>query len=206
MRRIVVGGLLSIALLTSACKSDPALPETWEKRISGAKGQKEKLKAVAELREHHMGPTMVPMLEKRLGDEKKAEVKAAIARILGEAKLPSSVDALSEAMDPAASDSDAKNLNKEIAIALGKINDPRGVAALSKLLKTKDNYTVIAAIESLGDLRAKESFDALYSIATDDAIEPFITKKAIVSLGEMADPRAVPGLIRAMFKERKGRD
>ena len=28
-------------------------------------------------------------------------------------------------------------------------------------------------------MKAKEAFDALYFIGTDDAIEPFITKKAI---------------------------
>ncbi len=205
MRRIVVGSLLSLALLTSACKSDPALPETWEKRLSGAKNTKERLHIVDDLRgSKYMGAPMVPMLEKRLADDKKPEVKAAIARVLGEAKQPSSVAVLMDAIDPAASDSDAKNLNKEIANALGRIGDPSAVPALNKLLKTKDNYTVLAAIDALGDMKAKESFEALYSIATDDAIEPFITKKAIIALGELGDPRAVPGMVRAMFKERKG--
>ena len=204
MRRIVVGGLMSLALVLSSCKTDPSLPETWEKRIAGTKNTKEKLKAIEELREKHMSPAMVPMLEKRLEDEKKPEVRGVIARVLGEAKQASSGDALVNAIDPAASDSDAKTMNKEIALALGKLNDPRGAAALIKLLKTKDNYTVVAAIESLGDLKSKESFDALYAIATDDAIEPFITKKAIMALGDLGDPRAVPGLVRAMFKERRG--
>lgn len=196
---------MSLALVLSACKSDPALPETWEKRITGTKSTKEKLKAVEDLRSgKYMGAVMVPMLEKRLEDEKKPEVKAVIARLLGEAKQASSIDALVNTIDAAATDSDAKTMNKEIAIALGNIGDPRGAPALTKLLKTKDNYTVIAAIEALGDMKAKESFDALYFIGTDDAIEPFITKKAIIALGNMGDPRAVPGLVRAMFKERKG--
>lgn len=205
MRRIVVGGLLSLALLASSCKSDPALPETWEKRITGSKNTKERLKHIEDLRgSKFMTPAMVPMLEKRLGDEKKPEVRAALARLLGEAKQPSSVDALTDAIDMAATDSDAKTMNKEIAIALGKLNDPKAVPSLTKLLKTKDNYTVIAAIESLGEMKAKESFTSLYEIATDDAIEPFITKKAIVALGDMGDPRCVPGVVKAMFKERKG--
>ena len=204
MRRIVVGGLMSLALVLSSCKSDPALPETWEKRIAGTKNTKEKIKAVEELRSHHMSNTMVPMLEKRLEDEKKPEVKAVIARLLGEAKQASSIDALVNTIEPAATDSDAKTMNKEIAVALGKIGDPKGAPALIKLLKTKDNYTVIAAIESLGDMKTPTAFDALYDIATDDAIEPFITKKAIIALGDMGDGRAVPGLVRAMFKERKG--
>lgn len=205
MRAIVVTGLLSFCLVLSSCKSDPALPETWEKRIAGTKSTKEKLKAVEDLRgSKFMGPTMVPMLEKRLEDEKKAEVKAVIARLLGEAKQASSVDALVNAIDPAASESDAKTMNKEIAIALGKLADQKSVPALVKLLKTKDNYTVIAALEALGDMKAKEAFDPLYAIATDDTQPPFITKKAIIALGDLGDARAVPGLVRAMFKERQG--
>ena len=147
MRRIVVGGLMSLALVLSSCKSDPDLPETWEKRIAGTKNTKEKLKAVEDLRGgKHMGPKMVPMLEKRLEEEKKPEVKAVIARVLGEAKLPSSVDALVSAIEPAATDTDAKTMNKEIAVALGKLGDPKAAPALVKLMKTKDNYTVIAAM------------------------------------------------------------
>lgn len=204
MRRIVVGGLISLALVLSSCKTDPALPETWEKRITGTKSTKEKVKAVEDLRAHHMSDAMVPMLEKRLEEEKKPDVKMVIARVLGEAKKPSSIDALVNSIEPAATDSDAKTMNKEIAVALGRIADPRAAPALIKLLKTKDNYTVIAAIEALGDMKTPEAFDAIYFIGTDDAIEPFITKKAIVALGDMGDPRAVPGLVRAMFKERKG--
>ncbi|MFO0597891.1 MAG: HEAT repeat domain-containing protein [Myxococcaceae bacterium] len=197
--------VLSVALVMSSCKSDPNLPETWDKRIAGAKNTKEKVKVVEELRaSKHMSAAMVPMLEKRLGDEKKPDVKASIARVLGEAKQASSIDPLAEAIDPAATDSDAKNLNKEIALALGKIGDAKAVNPLTKLLKVKDNFTVIAAIEGLGNLKAKEAFDPLYAIATDDAIEPFITKKAIVALGDIGDPRCVPGVVQAMFKERKG--
>lgn len=205
MRRIVVGGLLSLALLFSSCKSDPSLPETWDKRLTGAKNMKEKLKIVEDLRgSKFMGPAMVPMLEKQLGEQKKGDVKAAIARVLGEAKQASSVAALSDAMDPAATDSDMKTMNKEIANALGKIGDKSGVPALTKLLKSKDNFTALAAIDALGDMKAKEAFEPLYALATDDAIEPFITKKAIVALGEIGDPKAVPGLVQAMFKERRG--
>jgi HEAT repeat protein len=206
MRGIVVGGLLSLALMTSSCKSDPALPETWEKRLTGTKSTKEKLKIVEELRgSKFMAAAMVPMLEKRLAEEKKPDVRAAIARLLGEAKQPSSISALAEAIEAAPSDSDLKNMDKEIALALGKIGDPKAVPALTLLLKTKDNYTIIAAIEALGDLKAKEAFAPLYAIANDDTIEAFITKKAIIALGEIADPAAVPGLVHAMFKERNAK-
>lgn len=204
MGRIVLGVGLSLVLL-AGCTKDPATPEYWEGRIEG-KSKKEKKKAIEDLRgSKHMGKVMVPMLNKRLESEKSPEVKAAIARVLGEAKDPSSVDPLINTMDLAASDSDARGMNKEIAVALGEIGDPKGVPALLKLIKVKgDNYTVIAAIEALGALKSKEAVGPLSEIASDDAIETFITKKAIMALGEIGDPAAVPVVVKNMFKERKG--
>jgi HEAT repeat protein len=203
--RLLVTAGLCVSLLLPGCKSDPSTVEHWDKRIENGKGKKDKIKAIEDLRtSKYLKADMVPMLVKHLENEKAPEVKAAIVRVLGEQKAAGGFDALTNAIDGAASDSETKTLNKEVAIALGKIGDPKAVPALTKLLRTKDNYTVIAAIEALGAMQAKAAFEPLYDIATDDAIEPFITKKAIEALGEVADPRAIPGLVKAMFKERKG--
>ncbi len=203
--RMAVTAGLCLSLLLVGCKSDPATVEHWEKRIEGAKTKKEKIKAVEDLRtSKYLTAAMLPMLHQHLEREKAAEVKAAIVRVLGEQKDASAVSDLEGAMDPAASESDAKSLNKEIAIALGRIGDPKGVPTLTKLLKTRDNYTVIAACEALGALQAKEAFQPLFDLATDESVEPFITKKAIEALGEIADPKSIPALIKAMFKDRKG--
>jgi HEAT repeat protein len=199
MRQVVLVGLC-LLLGVAACKDDPSTPQHWEKRIGDAKGKKEKLKAIEDLRgSKHLTPVMLPMLEKRLTAEKNVEVKASLARLLGEQKNASSVDALLDAVDPSG-DSDSRGLNKEIAAALGAMGDPKAVPTLIRLLKTKDNYTTIAAIESLGRLKAKEAFAPLYEIANDEKIEPFITRKAIEALGELGDPRAVPGLLKAMYR------
>jgi HEAT repeat protein len=197
MRHVVlVGTCLLIGL--AGCKGDPSTPEHWGKRIEGAKGKKEKVKAIEDLRgSKHMSKAMIPMLEQRLKGEKNPEVKAALARILREQKSPSSVDALIDSVDPSG---EASALNKEVASALGVLGDPKAVRTLTTLLKTKDHYTTIAAIESLGKLHAKEAFEPLYEIANDEKAEPFITKKAIEALGELKDPRAIPGLIRAMYR------
>jgi HEAT repeat protein len=203
--RMCVTAGLCLSLLLVGCKSDPATVEHWEKRIEGAKTKKEKIKAVEDLRNSkYLTAAMLPMLRAHLAREKAPEVKAAIVRLLGEQKDVGALSELENVMDPGASDSESKSLNKELAIALGRLGDPKGVATLTKLLKTKDNYTVIAACEALGALQAKEAFAPLYDLATDDTVEPFITKKAIEALGEIADPRSIPGLIKAMFKDRKG--
>lgn len=192
-------------LCLSGCKSDPATPEHWDKRIADAKGKKEKLRAVEDLRgSKYLTAAMLPMLHKRLESEKSAEVRASIVRVLGEQKNPSSVEVLAGVIDPAPSDSETKALNKEIANALGNLGDLKAVPTLLKLMKTKDDYTVISSIESLGDLKAKDAFDALNELANDDTIPPFVTKKAIEALGNVGDPRAVPALVKGMYKERKG--
>lgn len=199
MRRVVLVGVC-LLLGTAGCKTDPSTPQHWEKRIADAKGKKEKLKAVEDLRaSKHLKPAMLPMLEKRLEAEKSYEVKAAVARLLGEQKSPSSLEALLGAVDPSG-DPDARGLNKEIAVALGRLGDPKAGPALLTLLKTKDHYTTIAAIESLGALKVKDAFAPLYDIANDEKIEPFITRKAIEALGELGDARAVPGLVKAMYR------
>lgn len=205
MRSLLVVAGLGLMLVFSGCKSDPSTPEYWSKRIEGAKGKKEKLKAIEDLRQSkHMGQAMVPMLHERLNAEKSAEVKRDIARVLGEAKSESSIDALSTAVVWSPADTDEKGLDKEIANALGAIGSAKAVPTLVKLLGVKDNYTVLASIDALGELRAPEGFEALNAIASDDSQETFVTKKAIIALGNIGDKRAVPTLVKAMFKERKG--
>ena len=63
---------------------------------------------------------------------------------------------------------------------------------------------IIAAMDALATMKAKDGYDGLYRIAMDDTAEPFINKKAIMALGELGDARAVPGLVKRMFTERKG--
>ena len=201
MRQVVLVGVCLLMGL-AGCKGDPSQPQHWEKRIADGKGKKEKLRAIEELRaSKFMSAAMLPMLEKRLESEKNYEVKASVARLLGEQKSPHSLDAMLAAVE-FSGDPDARGLNKEIALALGALGDPRAVPTLTRLLKTKDNYTTIAAIESLGKLKAKEAFEPLYEIAKDEKIEPFITRKAIEALGELGDPRAIPELVKAMYKSK----
>jgi HEAT repeat protein len=205
MRRIAAGLLLSMLFSLSSCSPDPSKPEYWEKRIGEAKGKKDKLRAVEELRSSkHLTPVIYPLLYKRLELEKSSEVKAAIVRLLGEQKDKGAVDALAATADFGAGDTDARTMNKEIAIALGRLGDPTAAPTLIKLLGTKDNFTMVASIEALGELRAKEGYEALARFVTDDTAEPFVTKKAVVALGEIGDPRAVPSLLKLMFKERRG--
>lgn len=205
MRRILFVVTISVSLVLSGCKGDPTTPEYWQKAISGGKRKKDKVAKVEALRAgKYATPAFLPMLHTELESEKAGEVRASIARLLGEMKDPSSVPSLLGALDFGASDADDKASNKEIVVALGSIGSKAAVPDLVKLLSVRDNYTVIAAVEALGAMKAAEAYEPLNKLATEDSTEPFISKKAIQALGEIADPRAVQGLIRMMMKERRG--
>ena len=200
-----VGSLtVCLCFALAGCKADPSTPEYWAKKLD-AKSKKDKIRSVGELRDSkNLSPSMYPMLHSQLETEKSPEVKAAIARILGEQKDTTALPALSGALDFGSTDTDVKTMNKEIATAMGEIGDPKAVPDLVKLLGSKDNYTLIAAVEALGGMRASAAFEPLDALANNDSIETFITKKAIIALGDIGDARAVPTLVKAMFKERKG--
>jgi HEAT repeat protein len=194
-----------VLFAVAACKGDPSKPEYWEKAIGGAKSKKDKMRKLEDLRSNKsLDKTFAPMLHKRLSEEKPPEVKGKIAQILGEVKDPSSVDPLTEAIDWTAAEGDSKGMNKEIAIALGNIADVKAAPTLLKCLNLKDNYTIIAAVDGLGEMKAKEAVDPLIKFARDENTEPFLSKKAIQALGNIGDPKAGEALVDMMFKERRG--
>ena len=204
MRRFLAVLAVSLVVL-SGCKGDPGKPEFWQKAIDGAHKTKDKLRVIEDMRSSKgINASFVPMINKELETAKHGEVRGALARVLAELKDPSSVEPLMAALDFAASESEDKSANKEIVLALGSIGDKKATPAMLKALNTKDNYTVIAAIEGLGQLKAADAYDKLNEYATNESGETFITKKAIQALGDVGDKRAVPTLIRMMVKERRG--
>jgi HEAT repeat protein len=143
------------------------------------------------------------MLHEKLAKEKKPEVKGALARTIGDLKSPSSVEPLQAALDPGATDSDTALANKELAAALGRLGDPKATPALIGLLRSRNDYTRIEAIQALGVLHAPQAVEPLMKIASDESAEPLLSKKAIEALGRIGDARAVPVLMRMLTKERQ---
>ncbi len=204
--RVLMRVCFAVAVFTlAACKGDPNTPEYWQKALEGAKRKDGKVRVVEDLRAQKKATAaFLPMLHEQLKEQKQPEVKASIARLLGELKDPSSIQPLIDAIDLGTTDSDANKMNKEIAAALGAIGDPKAEPTLLKLVKVKDPYTRIEAINALAALKSKEAVAPLMDIATSDSEEPFISKKAVQALGEIGDARAVPALVKMMFKERRG--
>ncbi len=204
-RLLAASCLVAVLLFFTGCKGDPKTPGYWDKALKSAKKQRDKERTLDDLRKSgNLNKEFLPMLHEALGAEKRPEVRKAIAQVLGDMKDPASVEPLINAVDFGAADSATHAMNKEVVSALGAIGDPKAAPTLLRLLKSKDNYTKIEAINALGAMKAKEAVDPLLQIATDESGEPFISKKAIEALGEISDPKAVPDLIKMMFKERRG--
>ncbi|HEX8706121.1 MAG TPA: HEAT repeat domain-containing protein [Myxococcaceae bacterium] len=199
---------LSLALvlcLLPGCKGDPKTPEYWEKQLTGAKKKDDRVRVVDALRASgNLQESFLPMLHARLAAEKRPEVKAALARAVGDLKHPSSLEPLQAALDPASTDTDVHLANKELASALGKLGDARAAPTLAGLLRSRDNYTRIEAIQALGAMRSPVGVEPLVQLATDENAEPLLNKKAIEALGRIGDARAVPALVKMLTKERRG--
>ncbi|MBZ4414884.1 HEAT repeat domain-containing protein [Myxococcus sp. RHSTA-1-4] len=207
MSRSLVALCAALMLLSQAgCKGDSTTPEYWESSIQQSRRAEDRVRMVEALRTSgKMNASFLPMLHEKLASEKKPEVRAALARALGDLKHPSSVEPLKAALDPAAGDMSSQLANKAMVTTLGAIGDVSAVPALVPLLRAKDNYTRIEAVQVLGAMKAKEAVEPLIALATDESVEPFLNKKAIEALGHIGDPRAAPALVRMLTKERKGK-
>jgi HEAT repeat protein len=201
-RRTLVCFLLGLFALP-ACSKDPATPDYWAAQLDAAKRPSEKVRVVDTLRgSGRMNKSFLPLLQGELAKEKNPEEKAALARALGDLKDASSVPVLQDALDLSATDGATSRMNSAIAQALGTIQDPRSVPALLKLLKSKDDYVRIDAIQALGALKATEAVAPLMELALDDASSPQVNRRAVAALGDIGDAKAVPVLLKALYKSR----
>ncbi|MBL91461.1 MAG: hypothetical protein CMH56_06560 [Myxococcales bacterium] len=125
---------------------------------------------------------------------------------------PSSVKPMIDAIDwraGAGRDKTGKMLavaNERIAKGLGKLAKPDNKEAIDALIKLADSNhlnTQLAAVVSLGQLKAAAAVDQLLLVA-DGSSNNFMVKNATIALGKIADARAVPVLVKLLFFERAG--
>ena len=209
--RVALTALLSVCLV--ACThSDPKSVKAWVAKVKSERGTREKKADMAHLRQIAAAcaePDKVAQVASLLKDQP-GDVKQVAAEVLGKLGDKSAVPALVDAIDMsrgAGTDrltEQANHANRAIAEALGQLGDPAATSGLLKLLRSKDNYTVIGAINALGKLRDAAAVKPLSSIATDTSIETFINKKAIMALGDIGSADAIPAIHEMLYAERKG--
>lgn len=154
-------------------------------------------------------PASLPYLYDVLKGEV-VQLKPKAAQLVGEIGDESSVPALIEGIDwNAGAGRDKKSrkaatANERIAQALTKVSKPgneQAIEALKRLAGSNHLNTQLASVVGLGDLKATSAVQDLIDIA-DGHPNNFMAKNAIVSLGKIGDPKAIPVLIKMMFFER----
>jgi HEAT repeat protein len=84
------------------------------------------------------------------------------------------------------------------ASTLGKTRDRSAIPHLAGILKHADINVCQAAVESLGELRAVSTLDALAELLQGHT---WLRFAVVHTLGEIADPRSIPTLIRLLNDE-----
>ncbi|MGZ6125089.1 MAG: HEAT repeat domain-containing protein, partial [Myxococcales bacterium] len=197
---------LALALSLIACKSgDASDPQTWIGKL-GDKDAKVRVQAIQQLRKleaKQAAPQIAELLKDPL-------VKEDAALALEDLGGPEQVDALLGAVETtvgAGSDTAARAANRSntrIAEALGNIGDARAAPALLRLARASDDNLRLAAVEALGNVKAKEAVPELSHIVDDASAPPLLIKRAVVALGQIGDPAAIPALAHALVIERQG--
>jgi len=192
-----------VCLIALAACGEPKDPAGWAKQAVSRNRLDEKLDALARARSAPGDrKAAVPYLVEVLKQAPRARAAAAVQ--LGEIGDPAAVPALLDAVDPGTRDRDAIDANRQIATALGALRAREAVPVLQRLTASPDGYTKVAAVDALGEIGDAKAVDTLVAIATDDAAEPFIAKKALLALGRIGDERAAPAVLRMLFVERRG--
>lgn len=204
---------LPLVLSVAGCKGgDARSVKYWVEKTQAEHTEREKkadLEHLAQVAKTSKEPGAAAQVAGLLKDQPGDVVERA-AQILGDLGDRSVVPQLVEAIDlsrGAGADKATEQVNhanRAIAEALGKLGDKAGTPGLVKLLRSKDNYTVINAINALGEVRDPSAVKPLAELATDSSIETFVNKKAIMALGAIGDPGALPAVHQMLYEERKG--
>jgi HEAT repeat protein len=197
---------LCVVLLLAACKpADPKDPQTWEKQLSDSEPQA-RVRALRELRklkDKAAAPQVALLLNDALCKE---DAALALEDLGGPAQVAPLVAAIDTTVG-AGSDQAARVANRtnaKIAEALGNIGAPEAGPSLLRLARASDDLVRLAAIEALGKVHAKDAVAELSHIVDDPTTQPLLIKKALVALGLIDDPAAIPALTHGLVIERQG--
>lgn len=194
----------ALALALAGCKQDPKDPKTWIGKLDGAHDQQ--MAALKQLKALK-SPDAVPAVAALLKDATLREEAATVLEATGDKRAVQPLVDAADPTAPAGTDKASQQVNQantRIATALGALGDPAAVPVLRRLAKSHDNFVRIAAIESLGQLKAKDAVDDLLAIADEPDSPALIVKKCVVALGQIGDPKALPLFERLLVIEKGG--
>jgi HEAT repeat protein len=197
---------LALVLSFVSCKGgDAGDPKTWMGKLDD-RDPKVRVQAVQQLRKlkaKQAAPQIATLLKDPLVKE---EAALALEDLGGPDQVPALLDAIDTTVG-AGSDTAARAANRgnvRVAEALGNIGDPRAGPALLRLARSNDDNVRLAAVEALGNVRAKDAVAELAHIVGEPTAPPLLIKRAVVALGQIGDTAGIPALSHGLVIERQG--
>jgi HEAT repeat protein len=201
----VLAASLFLVGLSSGC-TDPNSPEFWIRKLKDIRERKEARRQLVKLDK----PVAVPALMDLYKEEKDPETLKAIVHFHDKRSVPLLISVLGDFSEETV---DASSI---AAVELGSLGDPAAVDPLIKVLENKKipirsraNIVKQEAMRSLARFpKDAKATDALVTVLTRSADEQdfFLNKFAAIQLGNIADPKAIPGLVRGLFMTGRGAD
>lgn len=210
---IGLGFFLALGTTTlTGCPEDPDDAKTWIKKLDDVREQKEALRQLARLKsEASLEP--LTKLFKRSSDPEHL-------RVITKLRSDNAVDLFIEQMEYS-----EDNFENAMVAATGLYEiaerDDKGreaskkavpvliKAVIKKLpIKTRANLVKVEAMKALAATRDPRAVEPLTTVLETSADEQdfFINKQAAKYLGEFADPKSVPSLVRGLWMTGRGND
>jgi HEAT repeat protein len=198
MDRIAWGVAIAIAL-AGCSKADPSTPKYWEKLLENPKKSEEGFRRIGdELKDPKQREWAARLVVKHwdLSPEGAAEA-------LGKLRHPNpeGIQKLTAALG-----SNDPGLMAKAARALRRLGGSQAVPELIRILekwtpKNPRDLTPVRTevVKALGTFRSREAVPALVQMALERSHGLIVNLRAIEALGEIADTRAIPALIRSLY-------
>jgi len=216
-----LGLSLTLSLgLFSGCMDDPQDPKAWIKKLDDIREQKEAIRQLERLATSKDRPPdiedAVAPLSSLFKKTKDPQHLKAITKIRSERALDLFVEQLDYSDDNFENASIAATGILELATRDDKGREaakkavPDLIKAIEKKLpiKTRANVVKVEAMKALTAIKDPAAVPALNKVLETSADEQdfFLNKEAARHVGEFADARSVPSLIRGLFMTGRGSD
>lgn len=209
-RRLPAAFFAAVLAFGAACDSGPKPGEEaayWGEKLKApeSKVRDQAMQELSKLKD----PKSLPYLHEAMKGEN-PELRSAAAQLIGFIGDAASTEALIAGVDwKAGAGRDKKGraaatANERIAKALGAVakpGDTKAIDALKRLSSSPHENTQLGAVWALGELKATDAVQDLIDVA-DGHQNNYMVKNAIIALGEIADEKAVPVLVKLLFFER----
>jgi HEAT repeat protein len=204
--RTLAALLAPLLLVVGFGCTDPNSPDMWIRKLKDIRERKEARRMLVKLN----NPNAVPALMTLYKEEKDPDTLKAIVHFHDKRAIPLLIDVLNEFTE------ESVDTTSVAAAELGSLGDPSAIDPLIKALENKKipirsraNVVKQEAMLSLAKFgKNPKVVDALVTVLQRSANDQdfFLNKVAAIQLGNIGDPKAVPGLIMGLYMTGRGAD